>query len=174
MGIYPNIYIDLEFKPFSEGVMTMYGVLTDEEIIDRLDELDSIADFELKKDLPDVIRLLIDYEKTYEDDCRFYMGKAVENIICSIFSTLTKEAQDSARYALCSKYKLQEDSIFNSALEDNMRCQVLYDGVVRYYKRHELHEKMDIGGLAMLSRYLFEYIKEQTYAAYEDYLELAG
>jgi len=153
-------------------VMNMYGVLTDEEIVSRLNEQDTLADFNLKKELPKIINLLIDYEKTYEDDTHFYKNKSVENIVCSIFSTLTKEAQDSARYAVCSKYKLDEDIIFNSALEENMRCQSLFNGISKYFRRHELPDVMDLGTLAMLSRYLHEYIKEQTYAAYVDYLEL--
>ncbi|KDR96534.1 hypothetical protein SAMN02745945_00219 [Peptoclostridium litorale DSM 5388] len=151
----------------------MYGVLTDEEIISRLDKLETIADFNLRTELPEVIKLLIEYEKTYENDSLFYRAHSVTDSLSKIFFTLTREAQDSARYAICSDYDLQEDSMYNSALEENMRQQVLYDGIVHYYKRHVLPESMDIGSLASLSRYLFEYIKEHTYAEYEDMLELA-
>lgn len=152
--------------------MNMYGVLTDEEVVSRLNGQDTIADFNLKRELPKVINLLIDYEKTYDDDTHFYKNKSVEDIMCSVFSTLTKEAQDSARYAVCSKYKLDEEKIFNSALEENMRCQSLFNGISKYFRRHELPDTMDLGTLAMLCRYLFEYIKEHTIAEYVDNLEL--
>lgn len=150
----------------------MYGVLTDNEIISRLNELDTITNFNLTAELPEVIRLLIDYEKTYDKDFLFYKAHPATDIVSKIFFTLTREAQDSGRYALCDKYSLQEDAMYNSTLEENMRRQVLYDGIVHYYKRHTLPKSMDIGSLASLCRYLFAYIKEKTYSEYEDLLEL--
>ena len=150
----------------------MYGVLTDEEIISRLDELETIADFNIKAELPKVIKLLIDYEKTYDNDYLFYKDTSVTDIVSNIFFTLTREAQDSGRYVVCDEYDLKEDAMYHSTLEENMRDQVLYDGIVHYYKRHELLQEMDLGILASLCRHLFEYIKKQTQAEYEDMLEL--
>lgn len=151
----------------------MYGVLTDEEVVGRLNEIKDVAGFDIYKNLPEVINLLIEYEKTYEDDYLFFNGRSVTGIVKNIFHTLTKEAQDSGRYSLCDEYNINEDKMYSSVLEDNMREQVLYDGIVHYYKRNLLPEEMDLGSLASLCRYLFEYIKKHTYSEYEEMLELA-
>ena len=150
----------------------MYGVLTDNEILSRLNDLEKIESFNIMAELPKIIRLLSQYEKTYDKEFLFYKNNQVTDIVSTIFSTLTMEAQDSGRYALCDQYNFNEDSVYSSTLEDNMRNQILYDGILHYYKRNPLPDPMDIGGLASLCRYLFKYIKEKTYAEYEDMLEL--